>query len=131
MKEVKVVLLYPPEYNQFESEVKQVVVLEVLERSLQWDRQWLDQSPVKMRRVLQTWFSDAQEAASKDLSQRRRSLRRMGGEIISIRQLQDVREVDARFRGFQYTQRYLNAVLRAECETWLNNWNKSDKKVTS
>lgn len=109
-------LIAPEEYRRFADLVKQIILLEVLERVLERDCRAIASTPVKMRRPIKRMLEETRERVARDALEARRELRRIGGEIIEVKQLPDIREVKARFRGFLHTQRYINEWLRSECE---------------
>ncbi|PRX42630.1 hypothetical protein CLV97_101119 [Planifilum fimeticola] len=120
-------LIAPEEYRLFADLVKRVVLLEVLERVLERDFRTIANTPVKMRRPIGKALEEIRKRVARDALNARRELRRIGGEIIEVRQLSDVREVKARFRGFLHTQRYVNEWLRSECEeTFLHQLSSQD-----
>ncbi|GGE19347.1 hypothetical protein GCM10011571_21590 [Marinithermofilum abyssi] len=121
-------LLYPEEYDRFAELVRQAVILEVLERVLVLDCARVGQLPVKMQRPLKRLWMKTLGRVQEDLAGCRRELNRCGGKIIAVRQLPDAREVQAKFRGFLYTQFYVNEIIRNECEEILwNYWSGSGK----
>lgn len=109
-------LIAPEEYRRFADLVKQIILLEILERVLERDCRAIASTPVKMRRPIKRMLEETRERVARDALEARRELRRIGGEIIEVKQLPDIREVKARFRGFLHTQRYINEWLRSECE---------------
>ena len=109
-------LIAPEEYRRFADLVKQIVLLEVLERVLERDCRAIASTPVKMRRPIKRMLEETRERVARDAVDAHRELRRIGGKIIEVKQLPDIREVKARFRGFLHTQRYINEWLRSECE---------------
>jgi hypothetical protein len=122
------VLLYPEEYDRFAELVRQAVMLEVLERVLVLDCARVGQLPVKMQRPLKRLWMETLGRVQEDLASCRRELNRCGGKIIAVRQLSDAREVQAKFRGFLYTQCYVNEIIRNECEEILwHYWSGSGK----
>jgi len=109
-------LIAPEEYRLFADLVKRVVLLDVLERVLERDCRTLANAPVKMGRPIGKMLEEARKRVAREALDARRKLRRIGGEIIEVKQLSDAREVKARFRGFLHSQRYVNEWLRSECE---------------
>lgn len=109
-------LIAPEEYRLFADLVKRVVLLEVLERVLERDCRAIANTSVKMRRPIGRMLEETRTHVAREALNARRKLRRIGGEIIEVKQLADAREVKARFRGFLHTQRYVNEWLRSECE---------------
>lgn len=121
-RQVNNMLMYPEEYRDFARLVKKVTLLDVLERALRVDHLTVTRTPFKLRRPIERQFEKIKLQVERDLIAARRSLREMGGEIIEVQQLKDVREVKARFRGFLYTQSYMNELLRGECERLLSTY---------
>ncbi|WP_380704333.1 hypothetical protein [Salinithrix halophila] len=115
-------LVYPEEYQDFAGQVKRVILLEVLESVLRLDGRQLEEPRLKLWRLMRRWLGDTLEWVQSELSDTRRFLRQTGGEIIRVRQLEDCREVTAKFRGFIYTQRYMNEWIRSECEEVLYSY---------
>jgi hypothetical protein len=125
-------LIAPEEYRRFADLVKQIILLEVLERVLERDCRAIASTPVKMRRPIKRMLEETRERVARDALDARRELRRIGGEIIEVKQLPDIREVKARFRGFLHTQRYINEWLRSECEELFRfYWSEKNFEVNS
>ncbi|MGI6127528.1 MAG: hypothetical protein ACOYEF_11275 [Planifilum sp.] len=125
-------LIAPEEYRRFADLVKRIVILEVLERVLERDCRVIASSPVKMRRPFEGMLQELRERVAQDARQARRELRRIGGEILEVKQLPDSRQVKARFRGFLHTQRYVNEWLRSECEEHFRSyWSEKTAETPS
>jgi hypothetical protein len=125
-------LIAPEEYRRFADLVKRIVLLEVLERVLERDCRAIASTSVKMRRPIERMLEETRDRVVRDALYARRELRRIGGEIVEVRQLPDAREVTARFRGFLHTQRYVNEWLRSECEEQFRSyWSEKPSEVCS
>jgi hypothetical protein len=124
-------MIPPEEYNQFADLVKKLVILDVLARALQIDQQGMEQLPLKLGRVWKETMADAIRRVERERVQCRRQLRQCGGHIVEVRQWVDAREVQARFRGFFYRQRFDNEWLRSECEEWLRSYWREGKNTES
>jgi hypothetical protein len=107
------------EIDRFSNLTKKIVLLDVLERALQWDRRWLKQSPLKTGRAWIRLLPSTLEQIRRDRMAAEKELHRSGGRILEVRQREDCREVIAVHRGYRYTMRYLNGWIRSECDDLL------------
>lgn len=109
-------LLAPPEYDDFVAAVKAHVCLDILIKAIQRDRQQMPR--LKFLRLYQRLLEGVAELAEREIRRVRARMRKLGGQIVQEVQEPLHREVHVRFRGFCYTQPYMNAVLKNECEGW-------------
>ncbi|TCS78244.1 hypothetical protein [Tepidibacillus fermentans] len=109
-------LMYPKEYQEFANLVKKHVVYHILLKVLQYDRKIGEQSSLKLARAYSELFNQIQWMIEKDLVEIKRQMKRLGGMIIKEEQQPTVRIVEAKFRGFIYTHRFMNYLLQAESE---------------
>lgn len=107
------------EMNRFSDLIKKMVLLDVLERALQWDHRWLKQSPLKTSRAWMRLLLPTLEQIRRDRKAAEKEIHRAGGRILEIRQRQNCREVTVVYRGYRYTMRYLNGWIRSECDDLL------------
>ena len=109
-------LMYPKEYEEFSQLVKQYVISHILLKVLQYDRKVIGQSTLKLLRAYDQLLDQVQWKIEKDLIEMKRQMKRLGGVIIKEEQQSTVRIVEAKFRGFIYTHRFMNYLLQAESE---------------
>lgn len=112
-------LSVPDEYRLFARSVRRVVLMDVLYRALQYDMRQLEAQTFKLKQSFLRCLSHISMQVERERQGAKRQLRQCGGQIIEVKQKRDYREVRARFRGFIYTQRFLNEWIKAECEDWL------------
>jgi hypothetical protein len=107
---------YPPGYDEFETKVRQFVVLDVLEKVIRYDRKQLQQAPLKSGSVVARLLDCTHNKVVAALSQTRGEIAGSDGKILQIDQERDSRVVTFLFRGYSYSNSFFNAHLRAMCE---------------
>ncbi|GGE28349.1 hypothetical protein GCM10011571_33060 [Marinithermofilum abyssi] len=107
---------YPPGYDEFETKVRQFVVLDVLEKVIHYDYKQLQQAPLKSGSVVAKLLNFTHDKVISALSQTRGEISRSDGKILQIEQERDSRVVTFVFRGYSYSNSFFNAHLRAMCE---------------
>lgn len=112
----KMSLQYPQEYADFARLVKSLVILNIMIRTIDFDVEVIQHSNAKLSRAYGDILDYVRKQLEKEMRQVKRSIRETGGTIVNEIQLHYAREVHAKFRGFHYKERYLNDILRAECE---------------
>lgn len=122
-------LVDPEDYTHFARTVKRLILLDVLMKALERDRLYLKSSPCKMIGVWSLMLEKTAEWVRDEWIIQRKALRGFGGDILEVRQLADYREVKAKFRGYRYTQRYLNEWIRSECEDLLLQYWKVGRRT--
>jgi len=108
--------MYPKEYLDFSELVKKYVVLKIMIKVLEHDRQIIKQSFCKLAIAYDDTLNEIQWLIERELRQTKRAMKELGGMVFDEEQQSTVRIVRAKFRGFIYTHRYLNYVLQAEAE---------------
>lgn len=122
-------MVEPEDYTYFARTVKRLILLDVLMKALERDRLYLKSSSCKMIRVWSLMLEKTAEWVRDEWFVQKKVLRGFGGEILEVRQLTDCREVKAKFRGYWYTQRYLNEWIRSECEDLLLQYWKVSRSM--
>lgn len=113
------VLYFPAEYEAFVLLVRQQVVLQLLWRMVIYDQERLKaetEQTIKAARVFHAYLQAVEPKIIENVKQVKRDLRQLGGQILQEKQEKHVRVVEARFRGFIYTQHFHNVFLKTLCE---------------
>ncbi|WP_339061622.1 hypothetical protein [Tepidibacillus marianensis] len=109
-------LKYPKEYQEFSTLVQKYVVYHILLKVLHYDQKQMSSSSLKLARAYTEMLNEMQWRVEKDLTEIKRQMKKLGGTIIKEEQQQTVRIVEAKFRGFIYTHRFMNYLLQSESE---------------
>jgi len=109
-------LMYPKEYHEFSQLIKKYVVLHVMQKVLDYDRNVMLQSTCKLASSYEELLREIEWNINQDLRSAKIKMKELGGMVIEQQQQQSVRIVKAKFRGFIYTHRFLNYVLQSEIE---------------
>lgn len=117
-------LMYPEEYPEFSELIKKYVVLNILIRALDYDKKTIKQSNCKFSQVYSENFIEIQWMIENDIRQNKKKIKGFGGMIIQEEQDDNVRIVKVKYRGYVYTHRYLNYLLKAESEKLLAEYLK-------
>lgn len=112
--------MYPKEYQEFSQLIKRYVVLNILIKVLDHDRNVFKNSGCKLPRVYDDNLVEIQWQVENKLRQLKKEIKMSGGLIIEELQEDDVRIVKVKFKNYIYIHRYLNYVLQTECEQSLN-----------
>ena len=108
--------MYPKEYQEFSQLIKRYVVLNVLIKVLEYDRNVIKHSGCKLLRIYDDNLAEVQWQIESNIRQLKKEITMLGGSIIEELQETEVRIVKVKFKNYIYTHRYLNYVLQTECE---------------
>jgi hypothetical protein len=106
-------------YNEFQSWVKQVVILEALLSVLVRDKRMLP--ALKMQTVMDELFDQVMERIVKDIAQLKKQIKKRG-KIIQIKQTSTERMVQFIFDGYQYENHFPTYRMKVECEQALRRY---------
>jgi len=114
--------MYPKEYQEFSALVQKYVVYHILLKVLHRDQNQMGTSSFKLARAYTEMLNEIQWRVEKDLTEIKRQMKKLGGIIIKEEQQPTVRIVEAKFRGFIYTHRFMNYLLQSESEQVFNSY---------
>lgn len=114
--------MYPKEYQEFSLIVKKYVVLNILIKTIKFDRNIINKSKCKLITVYNDSLVEVQWLIENNLLQLKKEMKTLGGSIIEEKQATDVRIVKVKFKNYIYVHRYLNYVLQSECEQLLKKY---------
>lgn len=117
-------LMYPEEYPELAELIKKYVVLNILIKALDYDKNTITHSDCKFSRIYNENFVEIQWKIESDIRQTKKMVNKLGGKIIHEEQDANVRIVKAKYKGYVYTHRYLNYLLKAESEKLLAGYLK-------
>ncbi len=114
--------MYPKEYKEFSELAKKYVVLNILIKTLEYDRNIIKKSTCKLITIYNDSLVEIQWQIENNLRQLKKEMKILGGSIIEERQESDVRIVKVKFKNYIYIHHYLNYVLQSECEQLLKKY---------
>ncbi len=114
--------MYPKEYQEFSIVVKKHITLNILFKTIEYDKNIINNSKCKLAKTYNDSLVEIQWIIEKDLRQLKKEMNILGGSIIEENQASDVRVIKVKFKNYIYVHRYLNYVLQSECEQLLKSF---------
>lgn len=108
--------------EEVENLVHQKVHLEILRKTLQWDRYHLQRT--KMRRIYMQLIDHLMEKISEELRKVKEKLNVYEARIIQEEQREKDRFVIYRHQGYLFEKQYFNPIIKMECEKLLKRFLK-------
>ncbi len=112
-------IIYNEHHKPFKERLKRYVHLQVVEAAIAKDR--LQIKTLKLGKVYDEWIERISYHIHQDLVKLRRYIQ-SHGEIIQIRQDQEVRIVEYKYNGYLFKIEYLNQIMLVECEELLRKY---------